>query len=143
MSGPEVDPVADQVADCVLERAITDGFVPMDGASMIQFAQMERQDNGAYQFKIGHLDSDACHFISGSPDLTLEQALDKMDEWERTLTDKPLHRLESADLGVQAQNFRVAARQLGIPVGPVQKSLHHAARAKRAAMSRRKTGVAP
>lgn len=132
--------------DSDVEKMITDGFVDSETPSTVHFARAERGADGAYQFKIGHRDPDFCEFSSGMPGLGFTEALDLMDKWERDTRENHPKRMKSGEFGVQGPNFRAVAKEMGIPVGPEEKSLHHAARAKRAALShqnRRRKGPQP
>lgn len=129
------------MGDRNIERIVTAGFVEQNGALReVHFGLTERCDDGTYQFKIGHLDSTFCQFSSGMSGLSFTEALDLMDRWERDPMRNGFEKVKKIGPGFMDRNFRDVARMMRIPVGPEEKSLHHAARAKRMAIKRRNRG---
>jgi len=119
-----------------IQLVITDGFISRDSLTTVDFAKSERQANGHYNFMIGHRGQELCQYSSGWSDLGFLEALELLDKWERDQLPTLKARVKSGEYGLEAPNFRVVAKEMGILVGPEEKSLYHAARIKQAARAR-------
>lgn len=126
------------MTDGTAKKLATSGFHAQGKAEQLLFARAVRKANGLFDVAEGMHVPDMTELVSREWGLTLRQALDWLDDWERRTALRPDLSGPVHDVIPGMQNFRDFACRKGIPVGPAEKSRHHANRAKRAFLGHRR-----